>query len=581
MNHILDAIAWTLIHFCWQAAAVASLYRLASFFLTRNSSQIRYVLAMASLALMGIGAIATFSLEMSSSRPSPALHQVATDIKNVALEAVRPENTAALPVGAQTNSETPPANVLRWVDGAWVLGVIVLSMRSIGGWWVIQRLRATAIEEAPQPVRQGFARVASSLGLRREVLLRVSSAIAGPITIGAVRTMVLLPVSAITLLGPDELEMVLAHELAHVRRADFLCNLLQTLLETLFFFHPAVWWIAKRIRHERELCCDDLALKICPNPVTYATALFRLEEQRVRQWRLAMALDGHQSNQTLHMRISRILGQPMAQAGGRSIQPFSLVVAAIALVVSLLATPPVVASFVPAPVARAEHAILQTIAEPKGAPVVHSVPARKSAVDASTQAATPAPAPQSTPAPEPKTTYIDRMKAAGYDVDLDKYIAMKIQGVTPEFAQQMAQAGFGKLSADDLMACKIHGVSPEEIAKMKQQGFEIKSIQDAISFRIFNVTPEFVTGMKAAGFPNLTQQQVLSLRVQGVTPEYAQGIAKEFPGATVEDVIKTRIFHIDAGFIEQAKRIGLKQLTIEKLVQLRISGILDDESVKQ
>ena len=197
------------------------------------------------------------------------------------------------------------------------------------------------------------------------------------------------------------------------------------------------------------------------------------------------------------------------------------------------------------------------------------------------QAATPAPAPQSAPAPEPKTTYIDRMKAAGYDVDLDKYIAMKIQGVTPEFAQQMAQAGFGKLSADDLIACKIHGVSPDEIAKMKQQGFEIKSIQDAISFRIFNVTPEFVTGMKAAGFPNLTQQQVLSLRVQGVTPEYAQGIAKEFPGATVEDVIKTRIFHIDAGFIEQAKRIGLKQLTIEKLVQLRISGILDDESVKQ
>jgi hypothetical protein len=173
------------------------------------------------------------------------------------------------------------------------------------------------------------------------------------------------------------------------------------------------------------------------------------------------------------------------------------------------------------------------------------------------------------------------MKAAGYDVDLDKYIAMKIQGVTPEFAAEMAQAGFGKLSADDLIACKIHGVSPEQIAKMKQQGFEVKTIQDAISFRIFNVTPEFVSGMKAAGFANLTQQQIVTLRVQGVTPEYAQEIAKQFPGATVEDVIKTRIFHIDGAFIEQAKKFGLKQMTLEKLVQLRISGILDDESVKQ
>jgi bla regulator protein blaR1 len=411
------------------------------------------------------------------------------------------------------------------------------------------------------------------------VLLRVSSAIAGPITIGAVRAMVLLPVSALTLLGPDELEMVLAHELAHVRRADFLCNLLQTLVETLFFFHPAVWWIGKRIRHERELCCDDLALKICPNPVTYATALFRLEEQRVRQWRLAMAFDGHQSNQTLRMRIARILGEPAAQSGGRSIQPFSLIVAGIALVVSLLATPPVVASFAPAHTLGAKHAALTAVVGKSASMhAVHAVSHTGSHL--LLQAATPAPQARPESDAQPKSTYIDRMRAAGYDVDLDKYIAMKIQGVTPEFAQSMAQAGFGKLSADDLIACKIHGVSPDQIAKMRQEGFEIKSIQDAISFRIFDVTPEFVSGMKSAGFANLTQQQILALRVQGVTPEYAQEIAKEFPGATVDDVIKTRIFHIDSAFIEQAKKFGLKELTLEKLVKLRISGILDDESVK-
>lgn len=578
MNHTLDALAWTLIHFCWQAAAVAALYRGLVLVFSRSASQTRYVLSVAAMALMAASAGTTFAWEMHSARPSPALHNAATAIRNVALGAVEAPVAAPGAVASHAGSTTA-ASLLRWVDGFWVVGVAVLSIRCLGGWWVIQRLRATAIDEASEPVRKSFARISAVLGIRREVMLRVSSAIAGPITVGALRAMVLLPVSAITLLGPDELEMVLAHELAHVRRADFLWNLLQTLVETLFFFHPAVWWIGKRIRHERELCCDDLALEVCPNPVTYATALFRLEEQRVRQWRLAMALDGHQSNQTLRMRIARILGEPTAQAAGRSMQPVSLVVGGIALAISLLAAPPVAASFNPAHTVGAKAAALSVAPRASAAvPALHLFAAKPIATHL--LAAEPAQEPQTSPAPEAKSTYIDRMKAAGYDVDLDKYIAMKIQGVTPEYAEAMGQAGFGKLSADNLIACKIQGVSPEYIAQLKQQGFEIKSVQDAISFRIFGVTPEFVTGMKSAGFADLSSQQLLSLRVQGVTPEYAQEIGKAFPGATVEDVIKTKIFHIDGAFIDSARKFGLKPLTIQRLVQLRISGVLDDESVK-
>ena len=145
------------------------------------------------------------------------------------------------------------------------------------------------------------------------------------------------------------------------------------------------------------------------------------------------------------------------------------------------------------------------------------------------------------------------MKAAGYDVDLDKLIAMKIQDVTPEYARSMSQLGFGKLSADDLIACKIHGVSPEVIAEFKRQGLEVKNIQDAISYRIFQVTPEFLAAMKASGFKDLSSEKLIALRVQGVTPEYARSIVQQYPGATVDDVIKTRIFKIDADFIAQAK----------------------------
>jgi bla regulator protein blaR1 len=584
MSYTLDALAWTLIHFCWQAAAVAVVYRIASLVLARGRSKMRYALSLAALLLMVGGALGTFAWEMRSATSSPALPNIAAEMKSVALRAaLQQKATPGKQVVGLVSDVSSSMNLLRWIDGLWVLGVGVLSMRSIGGWWLIQRLRATAVDEAPEALQASFARIAVALGIRRETLLRISSAVAGPITIGALRTMVLLPLSSLTLLGPEELEMVLAHELAHVRRADFLCNIAQTLVETLFFFHPAVWWIGKQIRHERELCCDDLALKICPNPVTYATALFRLEEQRARQWRLAMALNGNQSHQTLRLRIARILGEPVSHGGGRAVQPFSLVVACVALAASLVAAPPVVASFRPAMHGPIRHAAAQSAAatastavRPVTASVMHM--ALHNALGQASATASQKPSDELV---QPHSSYIERMKAAGYDVDLDKYIAMKIQDVTPEFAQAMGQAGFGKLSADQLIACKIHGVTPEYIAQLKQQGFEIKGVQDAISFRIFDVTPEFVAGMKSAGFANLTDQQLLSLRVQGVTPEYAQGIAREFPGVTVEDVIKTRIFHIDSAFIESAKKLGFGDLSLDKLVKLRISGILDDEPVKQ
>jgi len=102
-----------------------------------------------------------------------------------------------------------------------------------------------------------------------------------------------------------------------------------------------------------------------------------------------------------------------------------------------------------------------------------------------------------------------------------------------------------------------------------------------VSFRIFNITPEFVSGMKGAGFDGLSSKQLLSMRIQGVTPEYARTLKQKFPGITSDDLVQARIFHIDDDFIAQASRHGFNNLPFKKLVQLRISGLLDDESVKQ
>jgi len=598
MTVVPQAIAWTLIHFCWQAGAIAAAYRLLTVAIARRSNQARYLVALSALLLMIGSAIGTFAFEM---RPEATAVSVADSTSSlratIAADFQRSPAPSALAANQPATEPLTLAAFLPWIDGLWLIGVFALSVRSLGGWWYLRRLRLASTIEAPDAVHSAFQRIAARFGLSRVITLRLSTSIDSPMTMGTLRAIVLLPLSAITLLGADELEVVLAHELAHVRRADFFWNILQTIAETLFFFHPAVWWLSARIRHERELCCDDLALQICPNPIVYAHALVHLEEHRSRHLRLAMALDGHQSHATLLTRIARILGEPMTRIPSRRLRPFSLAAACAGLLVLLVPVPHLLASLNPKPQSDPAPAIVAApaiapVTAPAIAPVIASQVAlhigKPSPFPVAQVAAAPEPTPapetqsddKAAPSPKPHSDYIDQMKAAGYDVDLDKMIALKIQNVTPEYARAMAQAGFGKLSADDLVACKIQGVTPETIAEMKKQGLEINNVQDAISFRIFQVTPEFVSGMKAAGFANIDSRQLLAMRVQGVTPEYARQLKQKFPNVTADDLVKARIFHIDDAFIAQAAKHGFTNLPFDKLVQLRISGLLDDESVK-
>jgi beta-lactamase regulating signal transducer with metallopeptidase domain len=592
MTQIPQAIAWTLIHFCWQAAAIAAAHRVVAIAIARRSSQTRYLVALSALLLMLSSSAVTLAWELHSDTAITSIADSGSSLRATFVANLQRSSATGLAAVRPTPDHLTLAALLPWIDGFWLLGVLAFSIRSFGGWWYLRRLRLASTIGAPQAVRTAFQRIAVRLGLSRVITLRLSTSIDSPMTMGTLRAIVLLPLSAITLLGPDELEVVLAHELAHVRRADFFWNILQTIAETLFFFHPAVWWLSARIRHERELCCDDLALQICPNPIVYAHALVHLEEQRSRHLRLAMALDGHQSHATLLTRIARILGEPMTRIPSRRLRPFSLAAACAGLVVILLPVPHVLASLNPESQSHLAPAVVAaTVAAPVVAPAIAAEVAVHIASPAPApepQAASPEPAPaaepqsddKATPSAHPHSDYIDEMKAAGYDVDLDKLIAMKIQNVTPEYARTMSQAGFGKLSADDLVACKIQGVTPETIAEMKKQGLEINNVQDAISFRIFQVTPEFVSGMKAAGFANLDSQQLLAMRVQGVTPEYARQLKQKFPQVTADDLVKARIFHIDDAFIAQAAKHGFTNLPFDKLVQLRISGLLDDESAK-
>ncbi|MCU1224101.1 MAG: peptidase BlaR1 [Edaphobacter sp.] len=602
MTYSMEALGWTLVHFCWQAAVIALLYRVVDFaLLSKTRSNVRYGLALVALLSMFAVSVATFGYEeLQASRDAIPSKALTSDVAHEILGRLSSLSIADLGFAKQSNQRPDPsaylARLLPWLDAAWLLGVLALSLRTIGGWWLIQQLRRTGLVQVPDRVRISLASLSQRMGIKRPIDLRVSGRISGPLAMGVFRSLILLPASTLTALSPEQLEVVLAHELAHIRRADYLWNMVQTMIETLFFFHPAVWWVSNNLRQQRELCCDDVALACCSDPLVYATALLCLEEQRGQRLHLAMALDGHQTTTGLRARVVRILGE--APQGRREIAPLSLFGLCAMLGLFLLPLPHVFASLtgraeqtvqmlgsvvVSSPAPRIVVAV-DSRAEPAAAPAsaaaakpIATVAAAPRMSYTEAQASSPASASGAAMA-APKSDYISQMRAAGYDVDMDKYIAMKIQGVTPEFAQSMAAMGFGKPTVDELVSLKIFRVTPDSLRQLRASGLEPTNFKDLVSYQIFKVTPEFVAGMKEAGFSSIPPKQLVALRVQGVTPEYARTTKQQFPDITLDQLVQLRIFRIDDAFIASAKSRGFERLTIDKLVKLRISGLLDDNN---
>jgi beta-lactamase regulating signal transducer with metallopeptidase domain len=607
MTDSMEVLGWTLLHFCWQAAAIALVYRIVDLALPAKArSNVRYGLALAALLSMFMVSLATFVYEKTRAENGVATPVLAPQIA----QQLRNEVSALPAMGAGLMTHTGQridlaeyaARWMPWLDAAWLAGVLVLSVRTVGGWWLIQRLRRSGLAQVPESVLSSLTRLSQRMGVRRRIDLRVSGRISGPLAMGVFRSLILLPASILTALNEEQLEVVLAHELAHIRRADYLWNILQSMIETLFFFHPAVWWVSNKLRQQRELCCDDAALACCSDPLVYATALLRLEEQRRSRLHLAMALDGHAAGFGLRDRIVRILGE--SPQSRREIAPLSLLGVCVMLSLFLFPLQQLFASLpkeakqaarilgaavvVPSPSPKifAPLPVERPAVRPSHVACLDELPAPAhvvSAAHAISQAAAPAAsavAAQSAPVvsanASQKSDYIAQMRAAGYNVDLDKYIAMKIQGVTPQFAQSMGALGFGKPTADELVSLKIFGVTPETVKELRASGLDATSFQDLVSYRIFKVTPEFIAGMKDAGFSGIPAKKLVELRVQGITPEFARATKQQFPDVTVEQLVQLRIFHIDEAFVTSAKSHGFDHLTIDKLVKLRISGLLDD-----
>jgi len=642
----MQSLGWALLHFLWQGTALAALAAGAMALCRRAST--RYLLGVVALALMLLAPLATFFFysqqhsgvaDTAKSSPLAAAWTTARD-RDAASGSAQRSSFARSAI-------SPSLDALPWLVEAWLLGVAFFSLRSAGGFLLLERERRRRSTVVGTRVLEICRRLQDQLGLDRAIAYCECKWLQAPAVIGWFRPVVFLPATALTGLSEEQLELVIAHELAHIQRLDPFVNVFQVCVETLLFYHPAVWWLNKRIRAEREHCCDDMAVALCGNAVEYARALTLMEE-----WRSAPVFAMAANRGPLTDRIVRVLGLKTLGAGMRGI---GLTGSLLCLAAALVAGNALLGVAHP----QSTHAVAMWQATAKPTASSSAQPASRSSA-----AAKPSPAhPQNS---EPSTTassassYIDAMKAAGLtDLTVDQLIALKIQDVTPEYVKELRDQGLHP-DAEALVAMRVQDITPEYVRGLRDSGLNpdqnqlialkvqgadgayyrgIKAaglepdVNTLIGMKVQDITPEYVREIRAAGLTvnanqvigmkvqdvtpaylkamhdlgiELRTDDVIGMKVQDVTPEYVRGIqalglkpsASELIGLRVQDVtpeyikalqsagfkvdisdiIGAKVQDITPEFIERAKQHGFKDLTLQKLIQLRQLGILDSKA---
>lgn len=626
----LRLLALALLHFLWQGATLAAL-AYAVMALCRSAAT-RYALAVVTMILMVTAPVGTFLILQThepAETPSIAIGRV--------VSAARPVSLAP----GTTNHESIPQQVtptyFLWVVEAWFVGVMLLSLRSAGGFLVIERLRRKESTPVSQELLELCLALQRRIGLTRVVRYCECVHLDAPAVAGWIRPVMFLPMTALTGLSAAQLEAVIAHELAHIRRFDAFVNLFQIVVETLLYYHPAVWWLGKQIRTERENCCDDEAVALCGSPVNYARALAHLAEWQAAP-RLAMAVN----HGPVTARVARLLG---ANERAGTFRRASFSAAVLGLSAALLAGSAFVGSAhrvhaqspapAVAPISAAKPSATLALAREQRARPEASVAVlamRAEHVQNANPAPTPAPAPAQQPESTAKASYIEAMKAAGLtNLTVDQLVGMKIQGVTPEYAKSMKDLGLKidpdsligmkvqgittsyvsemrtatgqSLDADDLIGLKVQGVTPDYVKQVHDLGLKAEA-DDIIGMKVQGVTPDYIREMRSLDL-KLDSDDLIGMKVQGITPDYVKSVralglrpsADELVGMKVQGItpdylkeLQSAGFKVDADeaigakvqgitpeFIQKARSHGFKDLTLNQLIRLKQTGVLDPE----
>lgn len=301
---LIQALGWALLHSIWQAFFIFACIRLVLFLWPQASSGIKYNLSYLSLA----GIFTWFSVTLW--QQIQAVRKVHAAAQFMIETGIRQVRSVEVPTIYKSQSEltTLLPGLEMWFPvlvAIYVAGVSVMTIKITVDLLQLQQIKKRQVIPIDEVWEQHLQKLSAHLRIPRKVKLLVSHYIQVPVMIGFLKPVILLPVAMFNNLTAEQLEAILLHELAHIKRNDYLLNIFQSIVETILFFNPFVWWISKNIRLEREHCCDDIVLASKVQPLHYAKALVALEEYRLTVNAMAMAaLD---NKQHLFHRIKRIM----------------------------------------------------------------------------------------------------------------------------------------------------------------------------------------------------------------------------------------------------------------------------------
>jgi beta-lactamase regulating signal transducer with metallopeptidase domain len=458
-----EALGWTLVHFLWQGTALG----LAAWALLRalpdGRPQARYVAAVGTLMVMAACPMLTLWAVWPGA--DGAVVTTGNGLRGNPVAVVAP------------SVQSMPVEWSVWVVVAWMAGVAAFSVRAAGGWLVAWRRQRKDRRALPDHWSETVARLAENAGVNRAVRWFMSARVDSPQVFGWWKPVVLIPLSAMTAMPASHLEALLAHELAHIRRHDFLVNCFQVAVETLLFYHPAVWWLSGKIREEREACCDRMAAEWCGDRALYGRALLTLEETRER---FALAASGP----NLAGRIRRLLGR------GEGPKPGWMLVGLCVAAILLLAGP--------ARIVWAETAAPPP-PPPPPAPAVSAVPAVPA-----TPPTPPPPPPAAEPRSAPTPDWAGELKRLESD-DLiqarKKYERVKAQADLAE-----KQWNLGVIERAELLAAQEQLLKAQN--RMKEMELRMRNLQELQARE--TIAKGGVAGGVTGGVPGGVQGGVLS-----------------------------------------------------------------------
>lgn len=323
-SNLSSALGWTLIHSIWQGIAIVLIFSILYYFY--KPSNTRYWLGLCALCLQFLSSLVSFIAiyepvkNLSYVSENQVFSHFLTQTSNLAFTPQKLSFFQQVELFLQSN--------LDLFVTFWMIGTSILLLRLVLGFTYVQGLKVQQVRPISADIQELMDKLLEKIQMPTTIKLLESARATVPLTIGWLKPVVLLPVGITTGLSVKQLEAILAHELAHIKRYDYLVNIFQNFVEILFFFHPATWFISAKVRDERENCCDDYAVKICGDRMILAKALTQVASYQ-QQPRLAMAFGA--KRQTFMDRIKRIIGindsKPMSYGNWAAVLGMILVVA--------------------------------------------------------------------------------------------------------------------------------------------------------------------------------------------------------------------------------------------------------------